>query len=117
MSKTEPVLDVVNSIRRTQTGLEQRKESFSALVALIAWVAALVADNVDSIPVEAGIAGQVIAVVCSVVAVGIARFTVPALTEGQAKQLVSRAETLQAREEAASGAGTLPTYTGVSTAD
>ena len=117
MSKTEPVLDVVNSVLRTQTGLEQRKESFSALVALIAWVAALVADNVDSVPAEAGIAGQVIAILCSMVAVGVARFTVPALTEGQAKKLVSRAETLQAREQAAGKVATLPTYTGVSTAD
>lgn len=110
MNNVNIVEQATRSMRRTQTGLTERKESLSALVALVAWVATIIADNMDSIPAEAGQWGQVLAVVCSVLAVAIARFTVPALTKGQAAQLVSRAETLQTVEERRTAPITLPVH-------
>ena len=117
MNNTSIVEQAARSLRRTQTGLTMRKESLSALLALVVWVATLIADNVDSIPAAAGHAGQALAVVCSIAAVAIARFTVPALTPGQEAQLVSRAETLQAMDTARNAPLTLPVYDGPTTAE
>lgn len=116
MTNSTIVKQAAKSLRETQTGLSVRKESLSSLVALIAWVCVLIAENIDSIPDEAGIAGQILAVACSVAAVSIARFTIPALTRGQEAQLVSRAETIQALQEARLSPAALPVYQGESTA-
>lgn len=102
----------VENVRRTQTSLTLRKESLSALVALVVWVATLIVDNIDSIPAVAGAAGDVLGVVASVVAYGLARFTVPAVTKGQEQRLLAETARVEQADEKAARPITLPVYTG-----
>lgn len=102
----------VENVRRTQTPLALRKESLSALVALIVWVATLIVDNIDAIPAVAGAAGDVLGVAASLVAYGLARFTVPALTQGQEQKLVAEAQRIEHADAEAARPVTLPVYTG-----
>lgn len=110
----------VENVRRTQSPLHLRKESLSALLAVVVWVATLIADNIDQIPAVAGNTGQIIGLAASVLAYGVARFTVPAITKGQQDQLVAEAQRIeqadQARAEAARPA-TLSVYTGPTVAE
>lgn len=105
------------NVRRTQTPLALRKESLSALAALVVWVATLIADNLDTLPAVAGNVGQVLGIVASVVAYGVARFTVPALTQGQQQKLVAEAERIDRDDEEAARPVTLPVYTGPTVAE
>ena len=100
------------NVRRTQNPLALRKESLSALAALVVWVATLIADNLDTLPAVAGNVGHVLGIVASVIAYGVARFTVPALTHGQQRQLVAEAERVERADQDAARPVTLPVYTG-----
>lgn len=100
------------NMRRTQTPLALRKESLSALAALVVWVATLIADNLDTLPTAAGNVGHIIGIVASVIAYGVARFTVPALTHGQQQKLVAEAERVERADQDAARPITLPVYTG-----
>lgn len=102
----------VENVRRTQTPLALRKESLSALAALVVWVATLIADNLDTLPAVAGNVGHILGVVASVVAYGVARFTVPALTQGQEQKLVAEAQRIEHADAEATRPVTLPVYTG-----
>ena len=102
----------VENVRRTQSPLTLRKESLSALAALVVWVATLIADNIATIPTAAGNVGQVLGLVASVVAYGVARFTVPALTQGQQQKLVAEAQRIEHADAEAARPVTLPVYTG-----
>lgn len=104
------------NMRRTQSPLALRKESLSALIALIVWVATLIVDNIDAIPAATGAAGDVLGVAASLVAYGLARFTVPALTHGQQQKLVAEAERVERADQDAARPVTLPVYTGPTTA-
>ena len=115
MSQTT-VQRAADNVRRAQTPLQLRKESLSALAALLVWVATIIAENIDSIPLD-GTAGQIIGVVASAVAYGVARFTVPALTKGQEQKLIAEAERVETAEKEATAPLTLPTYTFASTAE
>ena len=106
----------VENVRRTQSPLALRKESLSALVALVVWVATLIVDNIDAMPAVAGAAGDVLGVAASLVAYGLARFTVPALTHGQQQKLVAEAERIETADADAARPITLPVYTGPTTA-
>lgn len=105
------------NVRRTQAPLALRKESLSALAALVVWVATLIADNIATIPTAAGNVGQVLGLVASVVAYGVARFTVPALTQGQQQKLVAEAERIETADADAARPVTLPVYTGPTVAE
>lgn len=94
--QTDLVTKSAQNVRKRQSKLALRKESWTALAVLVASIATLVADNADAIPAEAGVAGQVVVAVCSVVAYCVARFTVPALTSGQQALLEQEAETITA---------------------
>ena len=107
----------VENVRRTQTPLALRKESLSALAALVVWVATLIADNIATLPAVAGNVGQVLGIVASVVAYGVARFTVPALTQGQQQKLVAEAERIETADADAARPVTLPVYTGPTVAE
>lgn len=100
------------NVRRTQAPIALRKESLSALAALVVWVATLIADNLDTLPAVAGNVGQILGIVASVVAYGVARFTVPALTQGQQQKLVAEAERVEKADADAARPVTLPVYTG-----
>lgn len=102
----------VENVRRTQSPLALRKESLSALIALVVWVATLIVDNIDAIPATTGAAGDVLGVAASLVAYGLARFTVPALTQGQQQKLVAEAERVEKADQDAARPVTLPVYTG-----
>lgn len=106
----------VENVRRTQSPLALRKESLSALVALVVWVATLIVDNIDAIPATTGAAGDALGVAASLVAYGLARFTVPALTHGQQQKLVAEAERIETADADAARPITLPVYTGPTTA-
>jgi len=99
------------NVRRTQSPLALRKESLSAFVVLVAWVATLITDNIDSIPV-AGTTAQIVGTIASIIAVVVARFTVPALTQGQQQKLVAEAERIETADADAARPVTLPVYTG-----
>lgn len=99
-------------VRSKQSSLALRKESLSALAALLAWVVTLIAENADTIPAAAGTVGQVVAVATSALAFGISRFTVPALTRGQQQRLVAEAERIELADSVAAKPATLPVYTG-----
>ena len=119
MGQVEAVKRATAAKRSSQSWLETRKESVSALVATIMWVATLIADNAGSVPEEVGQVGAVLATICSVAVVLIARFTVPALTRGQAEQLAREAHWNEREDEiAAENArpAALPVYTGPTTA-
>lgn len=109
-------LQVADNLRQSQSKFALRKESWSAALALIAWVCTLVAEHADQIPEVAGSIGQVVAVVASVVAFAIARFTVPAITTGQINQLRKQSSLVG---DPAMGEGTsvedLPVYEGPTT--
>lgn len=109
------------NVRLSQSPLSVRKESLSALLALLVWVATLIAENIDTIPAVAGTAGQVIGVVASIVAYGVARLTVPALTKGQASRLEAEAARLEAPTSDAAEVEevdtSLPVYTGLTVND
>ena len=100
------------NVRREQSPLALRKESLSALVVFLTWVVTLIAENVDSIPATAGAVGQIAGVAVSAVALWIARFTVPALTEGQEQKLVAEAQRIETADAEAARPVTLPVYTG-----
>lgn len=102
----------VKGVRSKQSSLALRKESLSALAALLAWVVTLIAENADTIPAAAGSVGQVAAVAASALAFGIARFTVPALTVGQQQQIIAEAERIERADSEAAEPVTLPVYTG-----
>ena len=101
----------VENVRRTQSPLALRKESLSAIVVLVAWVATLITDNIDSIPV-AGTTAQIVGTAASIIAVVVTRFTVPALTQGQQQKLVAEAERVEKADADAARPVTLPVYTG-----
>lgn len=105
------------NVRRTQSPLALRKESLSALIALIVWVATLIVDNIDAIPATTGAAGDVLGVAASLVAYGLARFTVPALTKGQQQKLVAEASRIETADADAARPVTLPVYTGPTVAE
>lgn len=105
------------NVRRTQAPLALRKESLSALTALVVWVATLIADNIATLPAVAGNVGQVLGLAASVVAYGVARFTVPALTQGQQQKLVAEAERIETADAYAARPVTLPVYTGPTIAE
>lgn len=111
------VTRAVENVRRTQAPLALRKESLSALAALVVWVATLIADNIATIPTAAGNVGQVLGLAASVVAYGVARFTVPALTQGQQQKLVAEAERIETADADAARPVTLPVYTGPTVAE
>lgn len=109
-------LQVADNLRQSQSKFTLRKESWSAALALIAWVCTLVAEHADQIPEVAGSVGQVVAMVASVAAFAIARFTVPAITTGQVKQLQKQSSLIG---DPAMGEGApvedLPVYEGPTT--
>lgn len=112
-------IQVAENVKNAQGKFALRKESWSAAVALIAWVCTLVAEHADQIPAAAGSIGQGVALVASLAAFVIARFTVPAITAGQIRQL--KAATAHVGDPATGpgesvGAG-LPVFDGPSTAD
>lgn len=120
MDQVEAVKRATAAKRSSQSWLETRKESLSALVATIMWVATLVADNAGNVPDEVGQVGAMLATVCSVAVVLIARFTVPALTHGQADQLAREAHWNEREDQLAGEAARpaeLPVYTGPTTAE
>lgn len=102
----------VENVRRTQSPLALRKESLSALVALVVWVATLIVDNIDAIPAATGAAGDVLGVAASLVAYGLARFTVPAVTKGQEQRLIAETARVEKADQDAARPLTLPVYTG-----
>lgn len=106
-----------DNLRARQSPLQLRKESLTALTALVVWVCTLIADNIAAIPAEAGVVGTILGVVASGVAYGVARFTVPALTKGQEQRLIAEAERVETAEQEAAAPLTLPTYTFASTAE
>lgn len=105
---TSTIERAAKNIRFTQSPLALRKESLTALAALLVWVATLVAENVDAIPAVAGAAGQILGVVASCVAFGVSRFTVPALTRGQQQRLIAETQRLEVESQPHA----LPVYTG-----
>lgn len=113
---SNPTVRAVENVRAHQSPLALRKESLSALAALVVWVATIIADNIDTIPID-GTAGQVIGVIASAVAYGVARFTVPAITDGQEQKLIAEAERLEQVERDAAKPVTLPIYTGPSSTE
>lgn len=118
MNQIDAVRRATASKRASQSWLETRKESLSALVATIMWVATLIADNVGAVPDEVGQIGYMLATTCSVAVVIIARFTVPALTRGQAEQLAREAHWNEREDQLAAEAArpvALPVYTGPTT--
>lgn len=120
MNQVEAVRRATAAKRSSQSWLETRKESLSALVATILWVATLVADNASAVPEEVGQVGAMLATICSVAVVLIARFTVPALTRGQAEQLAREAHWNEREDQLAVEAArpaALPVYTGPTTAE
>ena len=102
----------VENVRRTQSPLALRKESLSALIALVVWVATLIVDNIDAIPAATGAAGDVLGVAASLVAYGLARFTVPAVTKGQEQRLIAETARVEKADADAARPVTLPVYTG-----
>ena len=120
MDQVEAVRRATAAKRSSQSWIETRKESLSALVATLMWVATLIADNADAVPEEVGQVGAMLSTLCSVVVVLIARFTVPALTRGQAEQLVREAHWNERDDEIEAEAArpaALPVYTGPTTAE
>ena len=120
MNQVEAVRRATAAKRSSQSWLETRKESLSALVATILWVATLIADNAGNVPDEVGQIGAMLATFCSVAVVLIARFTVPALTHGQAEQLAREAHWNERDDQLAAEAArpaTLPVYTGPTTVE
>lgn len=118
MDQVEAVKRATAAKRSSQSWLETRKESLSALVATIMWVATLIADNAGNVPDEVGQVGAMLATICSVAVVLIARFTVPALTRGQAEQLAREAHWNERDDERAAETARpaeLPVYTGPTT--
>lgn len=118
MNQIDAVRRATASKHASQSWLETRKESLSALVATIMWVATLIADNVGAVPDEVGQIGYMLATTCSVAVVIIARFTVPALTRGQAEQLAREAHWNEREDQLAAEAArpvALPVYTGPTT--
>lgn len=115
MNPTTTMEKATERVRDKQTPLALRKESLSALAALVVWVATLVAEHVETIPETAGTWGQALAVAVSTAAVVVARFTKPALTPGQQRELIEEAERLEALEAARAAEDApveLPVYDG-----
>lgn len=110
--ETTFVQAATGNVRRGQSGLKLRKESLSALVVVVTAVATLITENVDAIPAEAGVAGQVVVAAASVIAWLVARFTVPALTKGQQREIVAEAERLEAEQVRRDAPAELPVYDG-----
>lgn len=107
----------IEAVRAGQSAGKLRKESGSALLSLMTWLAMSGAVLVDQIPQEWSVVALVLGALVGAANVYVARFTEPAVTAAQEERILREVERVEAAEEAAAAPVELPVYSGESTRD
>lgn len=105
----------IEAIRATQSAGQLRKESGSALVSLLTWLAVSGAVLIEQIPEEWSVAALILGALVGAANVYVARFTEPAVTQMQQDRILREVDRVEAAEAVAAAPAELPVYRGEST--
>ena len=105
----------IEAIRDAQSAGQLRKESGSALVSLMTWLAVSGAVLIEQIPEEWSVAALILGALVGAANVYVARFTEPAVTQMQQDRILREVDRVEAAEAVAAAPAELPVYRGEST--
>ena len=114
MSK-ETTRKAIGAVRDAQSSGKLRKESSSALVSLLTWLAVSGAVLIEQIPEEWSVAALILGALVGAANVYVARFTEPAVTQMQQDRILREVDRVEAAEAVAAAPAELPVYRGEST--
>lgn len=114
MSK-ETTRKAIGAVRDAQSSGKLRKESSSALVSLLTWLAVAGAVLIEQIPEEWSVAALILGALVGAANVYVARFTEPAVTQMQQDRILREVDRVEAAETVAAAPAELPVYRGEST--
>lgn len=114
MSK-ETTRKAIGAVRDAQSAGKLRKESSSALVSLLTWLAVSGAVLIEQIPEEWSVAALILGALVGAANVYVARFTEPAVTQMQQDRILREVDRVEAAETVAAAPAELPVYRGEST--
>lgn len=117
MGSAIEVARAIEMVRAKQSRGKLRKESGTALGALLTWLAASGMVIIEQVPDEWSIVALVLGALVGVANVYVARFTEPAVTESQQERIVREVEKLEEWQQAADSRVELPVYSEASTGD
>ena len=105
----------IETIRASQSAGQLRKESGSALVSLLTWLAVSGAVLIEQIPEEWSVAALVLGALVGAANVYVARFTEPAVTKSQEDRILREVDRVETAAAVAAAPAVLPVYRGEST--
>ena len=105
----------IEAVRASQSGGKLRKESGSALVSLMTWLAVSGAVLIEQVPEEWSFAALVLGALVGAANVYVARFTEPAVTQMQQDRILREVDRVETAEAVAAAPAVLPVYRGEST--
>lgn len=105
----------IEAVRDAQSAGKLRKESGSALVSLLTWLAVSGAVLIEQIPEEWSVAALILGALVGAANVYVARFTEPAVTQMQQDRILREVDRVEAAEAVAAAPAELPVYRGEST--
>lgn len=117
MGSAIEVARAIEMVRAEQSRGKLRKESGTALGALLTWLAASGMAIIEQVPDEWSIVALALGALVGVANVYVARFTEPAVTESQQKRIVREVERLEEWQQASDSRVELPVYSEASTGD
>lgn len=105
----------IEAVRASQSAGKLRKESGSALVSLLTWLAVSGAVLIEQIPEEWSVAALILGALVGLANVYVARFTEPAVTQMQQDRILREVDRVETAEAVAAAPAALPVYRGEST--
>lgn len=111
----ETTRKAIGAVRDAQSSGQLRKESGSALVSLLTWLAVSGAVLIEQIPEEWSVAALILGALVGAANVYVARFTEPAVTQMQQDRILREVDRVEAAETVAAAPAELPVYRGEST--
>lgn len=111
----ETTRKAIGAVRASQPAGKLRKESGSALVSLLTWLAVSGAVLIEQIPEEWSVAALILGALVGAANVYVARFTEPAVTQMQQDRILREVDRVEAAEAVAAAPAALPVYRGEST--
>ena len=105
----------IEAVRASQSAGQLRKESGSALLSLMTWLAVSGAVLIEQIPEEWSVAALILGALVGAANVYVARFTEPAVTQMQQDRILREVDRVEAAAAVAAAPAELPVYRGEST--
>lgn len=105
----------IEAVRASQSAGKLRKESGSALVSLMTWLAVSGAVLIEQVPEEWSVAALTLGALVGAANVYVARFTEPAVTQMQQDRILREVDRVETAEAVAAAPAALPVYRGEST--